>query len=236
MLDCILIDDELKSIKSFMWELDHFGDELRVKEYFTDPTKALTYLHHNSVDFIFLDIEMPQMDGFEFLEKFPDRKFEVVFVTAYDEYAIDAIKESALDYLLKPVDREELEITVEKIKSHKRNIVQKEKPPETAIERISIPVDKKLIFIDPKDILYCKGDGNYCYVYTCEKKRIMVSRKLKYLEEILPEGLFFRVHHSYIVNLAQVVEYHRVEGYLQLSNSENIPVARSKKALFLERI
>lgn len=236
MLKCIIIDDELKSIKSFVWELKAFEEEVNVLETFTNPSEAISYLQGVEVDFIFLDIEMPQMDGFEFLEQFPDRPFDVVFVTAYDEYAINAIKQNAADYLLKPVDKKDLEFTIEKLQALKKNQKLKYQKPGKTYERISIPLEKKMLFLDPRTILYCESEGNYSHIFLKEGKKYMVSRKLKYFEDILPDEYFFRVHNSYLINLAEVREFNRANACLRLSNAKTIPVSRTRKSLFLERI
>lgn len=240
MLEVLLIDDEKKSITSLKWELEQFCDGISVKASFTNPEEARDYLKKHQVDCIFLDIEMPEMDGFQFLDSFQDRNFSVVFVTAYDQYAIKAIKERALDYLLKPIDSDDLVTTVEKLKKEKNEQLTKDTIEDSlralSDKRIAIPVDGKLVFLQTKEVLYCESDGNYCTIYLENNHSIFVTKKLKEVQEILPEQYFFRVHNSYVVNLKKVREYFKTDGYVVLENQKKIPVSRSKRATFLEKI
>ncbi len=246
MLKVILIDDEPKSITSLKWELTHFSDEIKIVESFTNPNEAISYLKNNDVDCVFLDIEMPQMDGFQFLEHFPDRIFSVVFTTAYDQYAINAIKERALDYLLKPIDGDDLSKTIEKLKSHKKtmdftnsiedSLLSLSKNKEAGSKKIAISVDGKLLFFKPQEIIYCESDGNYCHIFLENDEKLFVTKKLKEIEALLPQETFYRVHHSYVVNLDKVREYLKTDSYLILNNHKKIPVSRNKKNSFLDKI
>lgn len=240
MLNVILIDDEVKAIKSLEWEIENFCEDVEVIKTFTNPEKAISYLKFNEPDCIFLDIKMPEMDGFEFLDRFSKRNFSVVFVTAYSEFAIKAIKENALDYLLKPVDTDDLLETIEKIKAEKKKNenydVLELRLREHSNKRIAIPVEGKLIFINTEKIIYCKSDGNYCRIHLTDHKPLFISKKLKDIQSLLPEIDFYRIHNSYIINLKKVVEYQKTEGYVLLENQKLIPVSRSKKSEFLEKI
>lgn len=240
MLHIILVDDEPKAVKALEWELNENCEGIQVDATFTDPHKAIAYLKNNRPDCVFLDIEMPEMDGFEFLRHFKHRDFLVVFVTAYDNYAIKAIRENALDYLLKPIDTEALIETLDRVRFKKR-----EKSSYDALEkvllknapqRIPIPVDGKLIYLLPKEIIYCKSDGNYSRLYLSNNKSLFLSKKLKEMEELLPERLFFRIHNSYIINLAKVREYIKRDEYVVLENNIKLPVSRYRKSTFLDRI
>lgn len=246
MLKVILIDDEPKSITSLKWELTNFSDEIKVVETFTNPIEATTYLKANQIDSVFLDIEMPQMDGFQFLEGFPERKFSVVFTTAYDQYAINAIKEKALDYLLKPIDGDDLHKTIEKLKTHKKtmsftssieeSLLSLSKNKTVSAKKIAISVDGKLLFLKPEEIVYCESDGNYCRIFLENNEKLFVTKKLKEIEALLPQESFYRVHHSYVVNLDKVREYLKTDCYLILNNQKKIPVSRNKKNSFLDKV
>ena len=240
MLKVILVDDEPKSIKSLEWELENLCEGVEVIGSFTDPHKALDFLKHSTPDCIFLDIEMPEIDGFQFLENFQQRHFEVVFVTAYDQFAIQAIKEDALDYLLKPIDGDDLVATVAKIK-----LRIKKKSGEDVLERsllalsgkkVPISVDGKIMFLDPNEIYYCKSDGNYCRIFREGEKPLFVTKKLKEIENLLPQDRFYRVHNSYVINLDKVKEYLKTDAYVILDNQERIPVSRNKKSTFLDKM
>ena len=127
ILTSIIIDDEPKALKSLTWELSNFSNEIEVKATFKDPEKALIYLAENEIDCLFLDIEMPTMDGFQFLSKLDSPNFAIVITTAYNEYAIKALKKDAIDYLLKPIDRDDLKETIEKIKKHSSKSINSNK-------------------------------------------------------------------------------------------------------------
>lgn len=240
MLKVILIDDESKSIKSLEWELNKFCTDILILATFTNPTEAIKFLKTQQVDCIFLDIEMPEMDGFQFLSQFQEKKFEVVFVTAYDQFGINAIKQNAVDYLLKPIDTDDLVSTIEKLKVRAANKNVKDHFEETLLsysdKRISIPMNGKIIFLETEEIIYCESDGNYCKIFLEDKRIIFITRKLKEVLNLLPGERFFRVHNSYAVNLKKVREYLKTDGYIILSNGKKIPVSRSKKSSFLDKV
>jgi len=236
----ILIDDEKKAIKSLEWELQNFCESVEVLRGFSEASIAISYLKNNQVDCVFLDIEMPEIDGFQFLEHFPQRDFEVVFVTAYDNYALNAIKERAIDYLLKPIDTDDLAETIKKIKE---NIDLKQS--QTSLseslrllsgQRISIPIDGKLVFLSTDELLYCESDGNYCKLFLRDDNSLFVTKKLKEIYEILPKQQFYRVHNSFVVNLKKIKEFLKTDSILVLENNKKIPVSRGKKSSFLEMI
>lgn len=246
MIEVILVDDEPKSLIALEWELTNFNSNIKVIEKFVNPETAIQFLKSNHVDGVFLDIEMPQMDGFQFLEKVKNRSFAVIFTTAYDQYAIQAIKERALDYLLKPIDTDDLKKTITKIMEHK-NASQLKKSLEDRIlsisklnhlpnKKIAIPLDGKLIFVQADDIIYCESEGNYCHIFLEKNEKLFVTKKLKEIEELLPTELFFRIHNSYLINLEKVKEYFKTDGYVVLSNQKKMPVSRSRKNSFLDKI
>lgn len=240
MLNVIIIDDESNAIKSLSWELSKFCEHVEVLDAFTNANEALRFLKKNTIDAIFLDIQMPDMNGFQFLEKLPKRNFAVVFTTAYNDFAIEAIKQNAIDYLTKPIDTDDLIEAVKKIEVFKNNLLTRDALEESLLanqeQRIKISVDGKLLFLDAADIIYCESDGNYTKVFLEENQRLFVSKKLKEIEEILPSSCFFRVHNSYIVNLKKVKAYYKTDAYLQLSNDKKIPVSRNKKSDFLDKV
>ncbi|GGE34524.1 LytR/AlgR family response regulator transcription factor [Psychroflexus planctonicus] len=240
MLEVIIIDDEAKAIKSLKWELENFCKNIKVLDVFTDAEKALHFLRKNIVDAIFLDIQMPKMDGFQFLDQLNKRDFAVVFTTAFDEFAIDAIKQNALDYLTKPIDTDDLIEAVKKIETHKNNLLTRDALEESLLanneQRIKISVDGKLLFLEAAEIIYCESDGNYTRIYLENNQKLFVTKKLKEVQELLPTSCFFRVHNSYIVNLKKVKAYYKTDAYVELSNKKQIPVSRNKKSSFLDKI
>lgn len=246
MLKTVLIDDELNAMETLEWELVNLKENVQVVGKFTDPWKAIKYIEENEIDCVFLDIEMPVMDGFQFLEKLHKRDFSVIITTAFVKYALSAIKERAIDYLLKPIDIDDLRITIAKIKKIKEEKVYRDKLEDalqilnsssmTNERKIGISVDGKIIFLLPSEIIYCESDGNYCSVFLTNNKKLFVTKKLKDIEMLLPPHLFYRIHHSYVINLEKVREYLKTDGYVVLDENKRIPVSRQKKSLFLDKI
>jgi len=245
MLKAIIIDDEPKAIESLSWELDNFKKEIAVIATFNDPKKGISFLTENSIDCLFLDIEMPTMDGFQLLEKLDNKNFAVVITTAYNEYAIKAIKNEAIDYLLKPIDSDELEQTLKKIIKYKHintNTVEILEKTLTSFNqklnqrKITINTDGKLIFLNPDDILFVASSGNYSTIHTSNDKKIVVTKKLKEIEALLPSDVFFRVHNSYIISLTKIKEFIKTDGYVVLDNNHKVPVSRQRKSTFLNKL
>lgn len=247
MLSVLILDDEPKAIEGLEWELSTFCPNVKVVATFTNPVEAQLFLKKNSVDCVFLDIEMPQMDGFQFLDELPRREFAVIITTAYDQYALHAIKERALDYLLKPIDSDDLIEAVKRVDKHKQSSQINDRLEEVLLNlssqanskggsRIGFSFDGKIIFLTSDEIIYCEGDGNYTNIYLEKGKKLLISQTLKKVEEKLPPDEFFRVHNSYIINLSQVREYLKTDGYVVLMNEKKIPVSRNRKVFFLDKI
>ncbi|HHC79847.1 MAG TPA: response regulator transcription factor [Flavobacteriia bacterium] len=244
MLKAVIIDDEPKAIQGLSWELSNFSDELEVIATFSEPEKALHYLKNTELDCLFLDVEMPTMDGFQFLEKLEKKDFAVVITTAYNEYAIKALKKEAIDYLLKPIDSDDLKETIAKIKRYNHRNISTDKFERILLnfnnrlhhKKITINTDGKLVFLEPDDILYAESDGNYSTLYLINNKKIVLTKKLKEVCEILPRDYFFRIHNSYIINLNKIKEFIKTDGYVVLENNKRIPVSRQRKSDFLGKL
>ena len=244
MIKAVIIDDEPKAIQGLSWELSNFENELEVVATFTEPEKAIPYLKSFKIDCLFLDIEMPTMDGFQFLKKLENKDFVVVITTAYNEYAITALKNEAIDYLLKPIDSDDLAETISKIKKHQSKGFSAEKFEDILLKfnnklhhkKITINTDGKLVFLEPKDIFYVASDGNYSTLFLSENKKIVVTKKLKEIDELLPSDHFFRIHNSFIINLHKIKEFLKSDGYVVLENNSKIPVSRQRKSQFLEKL
>lgn len=241
MLKAVIIDDEPKAIQGLTWELANFSNEIEVIATFTEPDKALNYLKNASIDCLFLDVEMPTMDGFQFLEKLETKDFAVIITTAYNEYAIKALKKEAIDYLLKPIDTDDLKEAIKKVKKYSSRIVNADKFERILLnfndklthKKITINTDGKLVFLEPNDIVYVESDGNYATLFLESGKSIVITKKLKEVVELLPKDAFFRIHNSYIINLNKIKEYLKTDGYVVLENGKNIPVSRQRKSDFL---
>lgn len=245
MLKAVIVDDEPKAIQSLLWELKHFKNDIEVVKTFTDPEEALSFLNksYHLVNCLFLDIQMPKMDGFNVLSRLKYRDdLAIVITTAYNDYAIKAIKEEAIDYLLKPMDSDDLEKTIQKLKKYLlksvdfdrlENILNKFYTDNNK-RKITLNTDGKLIFLDEEDIVFVESDGNYSTIHVQNGEKILISKKLKEVNTLLPERLFFRIHNSFIINLNKVKEFVKTDGYVLMSSNHKIPVARQRKVDFLE--
>jgi len=245
MIKAIIIDDENAAIKSLKWEIENFCKNISVVDTFTNPIEAILAINYIKPDCVFLDIEMPEMDGFQLLEKLNFRNFDLIITTAYDSYALKAFKENAIDYLLKPVDSDDLIKSVSKIRTNKskNNLGNELKellnnlPITKQKAKIALSFTGKTIFIKPEDILYCKSDGNYTEVHFSNNKKELISKKIKDIEILINHTNFFRVHNSYLVNTSHITEYVKNEGhYIILKNKISIPVSRAKKKELLSLI
>jgi two-component system LytT family response regulator len=243
MIKVIIVDDEISAIKGLEYELSNFSEDVEIIKMFTNSLEALSAINNLKPDCVFLDIEMPYIDGFQLLSKLTYRDFDLIITTAFDNYAIRAFKENAMDYLLKPIDTDDLARAISKIKNNKKknNLGDDlKKTLETLIPKvnktkISLPLSGKTIFVNTNDIVYCKSDGNYTEIHFKNKKVEVVSKKLKIIEEVIENELFFRVHNSYLVNIDCIAELVRKDGqYLVLENGVTIPVSRNKKEALLD--
>ncbi|MGB5461629.1 MAG: LytTR family DNA-binding domain-containing protein [Eudoraea sp.] len=242
MLQAVIVDDEIKALQSLSWELTNFSDEINVVASFTDPFEALSYLSHNTPDCLFLDIEMPTMDGFQFIKKLSNKDFPVVITTAYNQYAIKALKNEAIDYLLKPIDTDDLKDTIVKIKKFNAKNYTADRLEKILLnfnanekqKKITFNTDGKLVFLESEQILYAESDGNYSTIYLVDGHKIVLTKKLKEVNELLPSDSFFRIHNSYIINLTKIKEFLKTDGYVVLQSNHKIPVSRQKKSDFLD--
>ncbi|MDP5231374.1 MAG: LytTR family DNA-binding domain-containing protein [Cellulophaga sp.] len=244
MLEAVIVDDEVKALQSLSWELTNFSEEIKVVASFTNPLEALAYLNktENTPDCLFLDIEMPTMDGFQFIQQLKNKEFPVVITTAYNQYAIKALKNDAIDYLLKPIDSDDLSDTILKVKKFNAKNYSADRLEKILLnfnanaiqKKITLNTDGKLVFLSCDQILYAESDGNYTTIFLTDGHKILLTKKLKEVNEILPQETFFRIHNSYIINLNKIKEFLKTEGYVVLESNHKIPVSRQKKSDFLD--
>ena len=244
MIKGIIVDDELSAIKSLKWEIENFCENVEISDSFTSPLEAISAINYIKPDCVFLDIEMPEMDGFQLLTKLVYRDFDLIITTAYDNYAIRAFKESAIDYLLKPIDTDDLIKSISKIRKNKKDsLLGKELQKvlgtfsiNNSASKIALPLTGKIVYFDLEEIIYCKADGNYTEIYLKGNKREILSKKIKNVEELINNNHnFFRVHNSFLVNIQHIREYIKGDGqYLVLHDQTKIPVSRSKKEEILQ--
>jgi len=239
-MNCIIIDDEKHCVKTLTNLIENHFSQVKILASCLDSTKAYDMIQQYKPDFIFLDIEMPLLNGFDLLSKFENLFFDVIFTTAYDSYAIKAIKFSALDYLLKPISKDDLAAAIEKINKKQSSITKTQLQMATAVHNkqlpgiIALPTTDGLTFAAVNDIIFCTADGSYSKIHMTDNREILLSKTLGDVEELLGEYNFFRIHNSTLINLKQVKKYIRGEGGdVVMSNGQSLQVARTRKTEFL---
>jgi two-component system LytT family response regulator len=233
-LKAIIVDDEVDAVNLLQLQLSKHCNNLNVIATFTNPIIALQELKVLKPDLVFLDIEMPLMNGFELLQKLVPFNFTVIFITAYNQYAIKAFKFNALDYLLKPIDINDLLSAVERvinkesISQTQLNIIQRQFQGEV-INKIAISSHAGVTFIDLNEIIYAESDSNYSILILADKRRLVISKTLKELQDLLEESHFLRIHRQYIINLNHVQHLDRTKSMLTMVNKDVLIVARNQK-------
>jgi len=240
MLKTILIDDEPNCLKVLEWELQNSAPNVEILALCNSGKEGLKAIQQHKPDVVFLDVDMPYMNGFEMLELLPDIDFEVVFTTAHDEYAVKAFKINAIDYLLKPIDEDELKAAIakveekQKVKGKSKNVISDD-PRKNIIRKIALPTFEGLVFVEVDQIIYCQSDNNYTKIFLKQEKDLFISKTLKELEELLGNYHFYRVHNSFVVNLNEIKNYVKADGgYLVMCNDDKVRVSRSKKESLLQ--
>jgi two-component system, LytTR family, response regulator len=245
MIKAMIIDDEPYCCESLAILLEEYCPEVEVTGIFYDGSDALIAIRKHAPDLIFLDVEMPKMNGFGMLKQLPTVNFEIIFTTSYDQYALKAIRFSAIDYLLKPIDTNELQNAVQKVIQRSQKpiaeqleiLMQKFYKPSVPVSRVALPTMEGLQMIAVDTIISCEADSNYTTLRLKDKKKIVVCRNLKEIEELLEEYSFARVHRSYLVNLNEVEKFVRGEGgYLIMSDGSSIDVSRNKKEELVKKL
>jgi len=243
MLTAIIIDDEVKGRIALRQKLADYCPQVEVSGEAGDGLEGLKLIEKHDPAIVFLDIQMPRMDGFEMLHQLPNRKFHLIFTTAYDQYAIKAFKYAAFDYLLKPVDIEELKTAVGKLDGKKAQtkgqleVLEHNIHGKNLSNKIAIPTLNGFLFYNIQDIIHLEAQSNYTILYFVNQPKQLASRTLKEFEEMLPSNLFFRPHHSHIINLQYIKRYIKGDGgQLEMQNGNFVDVSRRKKEEFLKLI
>ncbi len=244
MIRAIIIDDELKGRIALKQKLIDYCADVEVVAEATSGEEGIEQIKKLQPQVIFLDIEMPRMDGFEMLHHVDNKNFHIIFTTAYDQYAIRAIKYAAFDYLLKPVDIDELRLAVEKIKQQAQsNTIQKLRALEEnlhhgpSLNKIAIPTLDGLLFFNIGDIIHLEAQSNYTSIHFTNHPKLLASRTLKEFEDLLPQDTFFRTHHSHIINLHYIKRYIKGDGgRIEMQNGNFVDLSRRKKEEFLKLI
>jgi two-component system, LytTR family, response regulator len=237
----ILIDDEQDCNSLLYHELTQHCHNIEVVGTFTSSVKALEEIQSLDPDLVFLDIEMPQMNGFQFLIELMPVSFNVIFVTAYNQFALKAFRFNAVDYLLKPFDVNDLIEAVSKVDKLKNlnsfQLDQLQKSTKSGtITRLAIPSQQGVNFIEIKDILYAEASNNYTKIKLITGQEHIISKTLKDVQDVLEDMHFLRVHRQYIINIDCIKQFFRGENmYVVMTNDENIPIARSHKEKLVEK-
>jgi two-component system, LytTR family, response regulator len=234
----ILIDDERMSLELLTIKLQKIAPELQIVASYQKPEEAIVGIRQHKPDVIFLDIEMPNMNGFDVLDQFEHHDFDVIFTTAYSQYAIDAIRQSAIDFLLKPIREIELSNAIERLKQKRQAINQPSHAfLQAQFNKIAIPSSKGIVFVPVQNIVRLESDSNYTVFYLTNRQKLIASRTLKDFEALLVPTGFVRIHRSSMINLTHLQEYIRGEGgtVLMVDGSE-IEVSRREKPTLMARI
>ena len=246
MISSIIIDDEQNSVDVLEKLINRFfKDQVEVVSEFNNLNDAVQYLNANSVDLVFLDMKLDFNSGLDLLYQFKDNKsFEVICVTAYKEYAIEALRCSAFDYLLKPVNYVELISAVKRLQAkHNQNSFEKSDvvdenntTPKKRRDSIAFPSKNGFKVEKLSSIIYCEAKGNYAQVHLYPKSQILISKTLKKLVDMIDHPDFFRIHKSYYINMNYIVSYNRSENILELKNGMYLPVSVRKNESFVKKL
>ncbi|MCR6719324.1 MAG: LytTR family DNA-binding domain-containing protein [Chitinophagaceae bacterium] len=244
MIRAILVDDEKNALEMMEWLLKTYCPQVEIVAMCNSGEMGLEAIQRHQPDVVFLDIEMPKMNGFDMLEKFDRLNFEVVFCTAYDQFAIRAFKYSALNYLLKPVDPEDLKSTIQRIEEKKQiptrqqfeMLMQQIRQPSKATpQRIALTAADGLVFVPTADIIYCEAESNYTNVILTAGRKILISKVLKEIDEALSGPDFYRVHSSFLINISHIKKFVRGDGgYIIMDNDATVSISRNRKQEFME--
>ena len=246
MISSIIIDDEQNSVDVLEKLINRFfRDQVEVVSEFNNLNDAVQYLNANTVDLVFLDMKLDFNSGLDLLYQFKDNKsFEVICVTAYKEYAIEALRCSAFDYLLKPVNYVELISAVKRLQAkHNQNSFEKSDvvdenntTPKKRRDSIAFPSKNGFKVEKLSSIIYCEAKGNYAQVHLYPKSQILISKTLKKLVDMIDHPDFFRIHKSYYINMNYIVSYNRSENILELKNGMFLPVSVRKNEPFVKKL
>ncbi|HQW91706.1 MAG TPA: LytTR family DNA-binding domain-containing protein [Ferruginibacter sp.] len=245
MIRSIVIDDEQHCVRSLLSDLQQHCPVVEVVEACSSAKEGMMAIKKLNPDLVFLDVEMPWMNGFEMLEVLGEINFSIIFTTAHDEFAAKAFRISAVDYLLKPIDANDLKAAVQKVEkkmdegsslNHISNLLRNMRQPSSG-QKIALPQREGYEFVDISSIIYCTAEGAYTKIFIEEKKPMLVSRTLGDVEELLSPEIFQRIHHSTVVNVAYISQFLRTDGgSVVLKNGEKLSVSKAKKEMLMARL
>ena len=245
-ITAVLIDDEASARATLLALLSTYCPEVEVVAEAASVLEGVEAIEKYQPGIVFLDVQMPRMNGFQLLDRIPQPNFELIFTTAYDQYALRAIRAGAADYLLKPVDILELQDAVNKVLERAESgrqhpgltvMAENQSLEDVLAQKLTLPTADGFFVARYREIIRCEADRNYTWFFLRNGRKILVSKTLKTYEEILPESAFMRVHKSHIINLDEVVRYSRSNtGIIEMSDGAEIDISRNKKQEFLDRM
>jgi two-component system LytT family response regulator len=242
MIRAILIDDEEHSNKTLRYELERHCPEVIILDEALSGAEGIEKIQAHKPNLVFLDIEMPGMSGFDLVKKLAPVDFDIIFVTAYDQYAIRAFRIAALDYLLKPITSEDLKQAINRVagraaseeRQQQLEILMHNLRDGLKAPRIALPAGRGMDFVNVEDILYCSAESNYTHVCMQSGKKYTLAKTLKEIEQLLDQKHFFRIHQTYLVNMQHVQRYVRDDGgYVIMQDKSKIPIAKRRKEEFM---
>ncbi|WP_207632632.1 LytR/AlgR family response regulator transcription factor [Foetidibacter luteolus] len=245
MITAIIIDDEQHCINSLSADISKHCANVEIQAMCNSAKEGIMAIKKLKPQLIFLDVEMPWMNGFEMLEMFDHIDFCIIFTTAYDKFAAKAFRISAVDYLLKPIDAGDLKIAIKKAEEkinasggviNIQNLLHNIRQPEL-LQKVALPSRDGYQFVSAQSILYCRAEGAYTKVFISDKHPLLISKTLGDIEEMLPTGIFTRIHHSTIVNMNAITNYSRTDGgYVVMNTGEKLVVSKPRKDALLEKL
>ena len=242
MLKAIIIDDEPDCVQLLALQLKEHCPGVQVLAQMTAPEEGLQSIRSLSPDVVFLDVEMPRMNGFQLLEQLEEISFSLIFVTAYNEFALKAFRFSALDYLLKPLNASQLREAVRKAEKRQRidqqqlDLLRYQLKEGKYPSKIAVPFQSGVVFVELKELVYCEADSNYTKLIMANGKSYLLSKTLREVQEVLEERNFLRVHRQYLINLDHIKMYRKGDGsYLVMTGDTTIPVAKNQKERLVQK-
>lgn len=230
ILKLVIVDDEPMAIENLLLLLNTLHFDIEVVGSATNVIDAVKLIRNNKPDFVLLDVNMPSGSGFDVLDLLGEINFEIIFATAHNQYAIEAIKRNALDYLLKPFNSEELKQAIQKV-------VEKREKHANVKTKLFLPTVNSIELIEYESIIYIEASSNYCFIYIENGEKILASKTLKSISKLIDFNYFIRCHRSYIVNFKKVKRYVKDDGgFLELKNGNMIPISNSNKEHVLSRL
>jgi len=243
MLTAVIIDDEVDAVYSIELIINEYCSNVSIVGKANSAIEGRDIILEKKPDLIFLDIEMPRGTGFDLLEMLPERNFDIIFITAYNNWAIKAFKYSAVDYILKPIDIDELIEAVDKVEKNISSKGFSEDKYQALLENIKVNTNKKLSistsegieYVEISKIIRFEGEGSYSKVYIIDQPVLLISKNLKEFQELLSKNNFFRTHNSHLINLEFVKKYVLKDGgHIEMKDDSIVPISRRKKDVFNE--